>query len=165
MRQKEHLGLRQERGGSGAPRGKWLPRLCHISCRCYQRCFHQDASKVFRRRNDRNCVKNGACCRQEKTRHVAVRRHDTLCVRGVFSLFLLEQRLAEFDDINYVGKTASIMGSATLGFPRRTERSRRNVDCPQDYSKHRPGLLPEKALRRRGAVSTREEKVVMLFCT
>src|SRR6266851_7662647 len=109
MRQKEHLGLWQERGGSGAPRGKWLPRLCHISCRCYQRCFHQDASKVFRRRNDRNCVKNGACCRQEKTRHVAVRRHDTLCVRGVFSLFLLEQRLAEFDDINYVGKTTLIV--------------------------------------------------------
>ena len=42
-------------------------------------------------------------------RHVAVRRHDTLCVRRVFALFLLEQRLAAFGDINYVGKTTLIV--------------------------------------------------------
>jgi hypothetical protein len=46
---------------------------------------------------------------QEKTRHVAYRRHDTLCVRGVFSLFLLEQQLAAFGDSNPGGKTTLIV--------------------------------------------------------
>ncbi len=42
-------------------------------------------------------------------RYVAVRRPDTLCVRGVFPLFLLTQRLVAFGDINYVGETTLIV--------------------------------------------------------
>ena len=40
---------------------------------------------------------------------LAVRRPDTLCVRGVFPLFLLTQRLVAFGDINYVGETTLIV--------------------------------------------------------
>jgi hypothetical protein len=47
---------------------------------------------------------------QEKTRHVTLRRPDTLCVRGVFSLFLIAQQLAAFGDINYVGETTDTVG-------------------------------------------------------
>src|SRR5215510_1093601 len=43
---------------------------------------------------------------------------------------------------------------------RRTERRWRYLDGSQNGSKHRAGLLPEKALRRGRAVRTREEKVV-----
>jgi hypothetical protein len=46
---------------------------------------------------------------QEKTRHVTLRRPDTLCVRGVFSLCLLTQQLAAFGDVNYVGETTLIV--------------------------------------------------------
>src|SRR5215472_5459258 len=49
------------------------------------------------------------CYPRKKTPYVAVRRPDTLCVRGVFALFLLTQRLVAFGDINYVGETTLIV--------------------------------------------------------
>src|SRR5262244_757220 len=62
---------------------------------------------------------------------------------------------------------ALIIASATLypsslthGSSQRTERSRGNGDGCQDRRKHRPRFLPEKPLRRRRPIRTREEKVV-----
>jgi len=62
---------------------------------------------------------------------------------------------------------ASITASATLhplslarGASRWTEGSRRYLDGLQYRGKHRPGLLPEKALRRSRAVRTREQEVM-----
>jgi len=46
---------------------------------------------------------------RKKTRSVTASRHDTLCVRGVFSLFLLEQYFAAFGDSNPGGKTTLIV--------------------------------------------------------
>jgi hypothetical protein len=62
---------------------------------------------------------------------------------------------------------ASITASATLhplslahGASRWTEGSRRYLDGRQYRGKHRPGLLPEKSLRRSRAVRTCEQEVV-----
>ena len=56
--------------------------------------------------------------------------------------------------------SASIMGSATLGSPRRTEGRGWQFDRCQNRRKHRPRLLAEKPLRCSRPVRPREEKVV-----
>src|SRR4029450_4507 len=55
---------------------------------------------------------------------------------------------------------ASIMGSATLGSSRWTQRRGRQLHRFQNRCKHRARLLTEKPLRSRRAVRPREEKVV-----
>src|SRR5215216_889564 len=73
---------------------------------------HQDASQIVPRLGDTNCVNMAPAINTEgrkKTRTVIARRHDTLCVRGVFSLFLLEQCFAVLGDSNPGGKTTLIV--------------------------------------------------------
>src|SRR4029434_4315003 len=55
---------------------------------------------------------------------------------------------------------ASIIGSATLGSSRWTQRRGRQLHRFQNRCKHRARLLTEKPLRSRRAVRTCEEKVV-----
>src|SRR5262252_6608074 len=55
---------------------------------------------------------------------------------------------------------ALIMGSATLGSSRRTQRRGRQLHRFQNRRKHRARLLPEKALRSRRPIRPCEEKVV-----
>src|SRR2546427_13008197 len=103
MRQKERLGLRQERGGSGVPLGKWLPRLCHKSCRCCQGGSPSRRLEGFPTQKRQDLRQNGACCHQETMRHVPRSRHDTLCVTGAVPLFLREEEVVAFVDVDYVG--------------------------------------------------------------
>src|SRR6266478_5136933 len=60
-------------------------------CRVCKRCYTQGSlpsNRVILVYDMRHELRqNSACCHQEKTRHVAFRRHDTLCVRGVFLFF------------------------------------------------------------------------------
>jgi hypothetical protein len=89
--------------------------------------FHHDVAPIFPRRGDMNCVKKHLCDQhrgQEKTRTVTARRHDTLCVRTVCSLFLLEQYLAAFGDSNPGGKTTLIVTINTSVSTRRYKRNR-----------------------------------------
>ena len=74
--------------------------------------LHHDVSPIFWPRGDTNCGKMASAVttiRPEKMRYVAVRRHDTLCVRRVFSLFLLQQSLRGFNDNNPGRKTTLIV--------------------------------------------------------
>jgi hypothetical protein len=78
------MTLLQERGGSGTPTGKWLLRPCHKSCRACQGGSPPRRPKGFLMQKRQELRQNDACGHHEKTCHVALRRHDTLCVRGVF---------------------------------------------------------------------------------
>src|SRR5712691_12594645 len=108
MRLKEHHSLLPCGGASGAGPERWLPRPYHITCRAGKRCSAPRRLADFPTQRRHELRQNGACHQQiwqEKTRTVTARRHDTLCVRGVCSLFFLEQVLAAFGDSNYGGKT------------------------------------------------------------
>src|SRR5712691_4388692 len=98
------------RGAHGTSEGVSL--LCMILYILYLFRHHQKWTRTHELRQ------NGACHQQpwqEKKRTVGARRHDTLCVRGVFPLFLLEQDLATFGDSNPGGKTTLILTINTTG--------------------------------------------------
>jgi len=96
-------------GSSRAPPGPWWDPRGHLSCRTCQRGAPPRRLEGFPTQKRQELRQNGACCHREKTRHVAVRRPDTLCVRRVVSLFLLKQWLVAFGDSNYGRETTLIM--------------------------------------------------------
>ena len=110
---------------------RWVNRPCHITCRACKRYYAQGSSPskahhfgsywpMHLRHELRQNRAGHQQIWQEKTRTVAARRHDTLCVRGVFYLFLLEQYLAAFCDSNYGGKTTLIVSINRMGHSSRS---------------------------------------------
>ncbi len=98
--------------GVASPDERRVPRLCHITCRACKRGSAPRRLADFPAHRRHELRQNGVGHQprgQEKTRTVTASRHDTLCVRGIFSLFLLEQYFAAFGDSNPGGKTTLIV--------------------------------------------------------